>query len=176
MSHRRVVEVAGQAVEFELHVEGSGKGSAILVQGTPEPLDVRRVGSGEYIVSGRGRVWRVWIAGTGARWQVFVGGHMFDVDLAKPGSKAPTAPSVGAPGGESAVAPMPATVVEIVVEAGQSVRRGDVLLKLEAMKMELPLRAPHDGRVAAVHCKPGDLVQPGALLVELVEHQDRTEE
>jgi biotin carboxyl carrier protein len=38
---------------------------------------------------------------------------------------------------------------------------------LEAMKMELPLRAPHDGVVRAVHCTPGQLVQPGIPLVEL---------
>ena len=48
-----------------------------------------------------------------------------------------------------------------------AVRRGDVLVMLEAMKMELPLRAPHDGVVRAVRCAPGDLVQPGAPLVEL---------
>ena len=62
---------------------------------------------------------------------------------------------------------MPATVVEILVEAGQAVHQGDVLIQLEAMKMELPLRAPHDGRVKIVRCSPGELVQPGATLVEM---------
>jgi urea carboxylase len=38
---------------------------------------------------------------------------------------------------------------------------------LEAMKMELPIKAPRDGRVTAVHCKPGELVQPGVPLLEL---------
>jgi len=37
---------------------------------------------------------------------------------------------------------------------------------LEAMKMELPIRAPHDGTIAAVHCREGELVQPGTVLVE----------
>ena len=63
--------------------------------------------------------------------------------------------------------PMPATVARVNVQPGQAVARGDVLIMLEAMKMELPLRAPHDGVVRAVHCTPGQLVQPGIPLVEL---------
>jgi len=38
---------------------------------------------------------------------------------------------------------------------------------LEAMKMELPIRAPREGRVKALHCRPGELVQPGTALVDL---------
>ena len=63
--------------------------------------------------------------------------------------------------------PMPATVISVKVVPGQTVKQGDVLIMLEAMKMELPVTAPHDGRVKAVACKPGDLVQPGVSLVEL---------
>ena len=64
-------------------------------------------------------------------------------------------------------APMPATVVAIAVEAGQPVANGDVLIVLEAMKMELPIRAPRDGIVRTIACRPGELVQPGAQLLEL---------
>jgi biotin carboxyl carrier protein len=64
-------------------------------------------------------------------------------------------------------APMPATVRAIHVAPGDAVRRGDTLMVLEAMKMELPLKAPADGTVAAVACRVGDLVQPGVALVEL---------
>ncbi|HEY8548595.1 MAG TPA: biotin/lipoyl-containing protein [Vicinamibacterales bacterium] len=68
---------------------------------------------------------------------------------------------------ESLAAPMPATVVRVLATPGQHVSAGDVLLLLEAMKMELPIRAPHDGTVAAVHCAVGDLVQPGVSLIDL---------
>jgi biotin carboxyl carrier protein len=64
-------------------------------------------------------------------------------------------------------APMPATVVRVAVMPGQSVRRGDLLIALEAMKMELAIRAPSDSMVVAVHCAEGQLVQPGRALVEL---------
>lgn len=64
-------------------------------------------------------------------------------------------------------APMPATVVSVDVQQGQRVARGDTLVRLEAMKMEWPLVAPHDGVVAAIRCVAGALVQPGVALVEL---------
>ena len=65
------------------------------------------------------------------------------------------------------MAPMPATVVKVLVGPGQSVAEGDTVLVLEAMKMELPIRAPRAGLIAAVHCAQGDLVQPGVALVDL---------
>jgi biotin carboxyl carrier protein len=62
---------------------------------------------------------------------------------------------------------MPATVVRVDVTPGALVRRGDTLVILEAMKMELPIRASTDGTVSAVHCKAGDLVQPGIALIDI---------
>jgi 3-methylcrotonyl-CoA carboxylase alpha subunit len=73
----------------------------------------------------------------------------------------------GSSGNEGLAAPMPATVIKVLVEPGAQVQRGDVLVLLEAMKMELPIRAPRDGRVKALHCRPGELVQPGTALVDL---------
>jgi biotin carboxyl carrier protein len=64
-------------------------------------------------------------------------------------------------------APMPATVVRVLVEPGAKVARGDTLIVLEAMKMELPIRAPREGVVQAVHCSVGELVQPGITLLDL---------
>jgi biotin carboxyl carrier protein len=68
---------------------------------------------------------------------------------------------------DAMMAPMPATVVKLLVEPGQTVTEGATVLVLEAMKMELPVRAPRDGVVAAVHCRQGELVQPGIALVDL---------
>ena len=64
-------------------------------------------------------------------------------------------------------APMSATVVRILVKPGDSVSAGDVLIALEAMKMELPIRAPRDGVVEAIHCSVGELVQPERELIAL---------
>ena len=62
---------------------------------------------------------------------------------------------------------MPATVVKVLIKPGDRVARGDTVVVLEAMKMELPLRATGDATVKAVHCREGELVQPETVLVEL---------
>ena len=64
-------------------------------------------------------------------------------------------------------APMPATVVRILVAPGDASPRGATVVLLEAMKMELPMRAPRDAIVRPSQCAEGDLVQPDVPLVDL---------
>jgi acetyl/propionyl-CoA carboxylase alpha subunit len=66
-------------------------------------------------------------------------------------------------------APMPGTVIRVLVGQGDSVAHRQPLLVLEAMKMETPLASPYDAVVKAVHVQEGDRVAGGALLVELEE-------
>lgn len=66
-------------------------------------------------------------------------------------------------------APMTGKVVKVNATHGSRVREGDVLVILEAMKMEYRLAAPHDGIVEAVHCAEGQLVDLGKTLVTLSE-------
>jgi acetyl/propionyl-CoA carboxylase alpha subunit len=75
------------------------------------------------------------------------------------------------PGAEQSevTAPMPGTVIRVLVEAGQRVEARQPLVVLEAMKMETPLASPYEGAVRAVHVAEGDRVAGGALLVELDE-------
>jgi len=110
-----------------------------------------------------------------ARW-VFVDGRVYVIDTvrlkpdpryAAPGLSRTNVASGFSRTDEELAAPMPATVSAIHVAPGQEVSTGDLLLMLEAMKMELPIRAPRAGRVKAVGCRPGELVQPGVPLVEL---------
>lgn len=72
------------------------------------------------------------------------------------------APSTGA--GESISAPMPGTILKVNVTAGQTVKSGDVLMVLEAMKMENEIMAPKDGTVTAVSTSEGATVESGTLL------------
>ncbi len=62
-------------------------------------------------------------------------------------------------------APMPGTITQILVAAGEMVSRGDVLITLEAMKMETAIKADRDARVAEVVARPGDLVDAKDLLI-----------
>lgn len=67
----------------------------------------------------------------------------------------------------STAAPMPGLVLRVLVRENDTVVRGAPLLILEAMKMEHQIVAPRDGRVAAIRCGEGEMVQPGLELVEI---------
>jgi 3-methylcrotonyl-CoA carboxylase alpha subunit len=97
---------------------------------------------------------------------VHVNGRVHRVEVSRAGVPARRKTATG--GREHALAaPMPATVLSVVAEVGQTVRAGDTVMMLEAMKMELPVRAPRDGIVTAIHCRPGELVQPGVILADI---------
>jgi biotin carboxyl carrier protein len=122
---------------------------------------VESVGDGKYLVSDGDRRWRVVVAGPpDDRW-VFVDGRVERVELVA----AAPARTLARSRAHDMTAPMPATVVSVLVEPGAAVQKGDTVLMLEAM--ELPIRAARNGVVRAVLCQPGELVQPGVPLVEL---------
>jgi 3-methylcrotonyl-CoA carboxylase alpha subunit len=126
---------------------------------------VTRIGDGVYRVEVDGRSEIVYVAGArGDRW-VFWNGHVFRGSFGD--EPLSPAPKIRRDAHQALSAPMPATVITVLVEAGASVKKGETLIILEAMKMELPLRASSDATVKAVHCREGDLVQPDTVLVEL---------
>lgn len=90
---------------------------------------------------------------------------------AAPAPKAAPAPAPkaapAATGANAIKAPMPGTIVKVNVKAGDSVKRGDVLCVLEAMKMENEIMAPADGTVAGVNVSAGESVQTDAVLLSL---------
>ena len=100
------------------------------------------------------------VADGDTRW-VFLNGEVYEFEVAREGRRREAAHQ------GSLSAPMPATVVRINTPPGTAVKRGDILMVLEAMKMELPVRANADGTVAVVNCRVGELVQAGVSLVEI---------
>ena len=124
-------------------------------------MKVRRVSAGLYRVDDGTRRWTVAIAGPASDRWVWIDGQVVRLEAPASGR------SRRRTGGDDLSAPMPATVVKLLVEPGATVRRGETLLMLEAMKMELPVRAPRDGVVAALHCRAGELVQPGHQLLTI---------
>ena len=81
---------------------------------------------------------------------------------------APSAPKAsGAAGAVSVKAPMPGNIMKVNCKVGSSVKKGDVLIVLEAMKMENDICAPQDGVVASVEVAQGASVETDALLVTL---------
>ena len=115
---------------------------------------------------------------------VEVGGKRIEVSLPGRllGASAAAAPRVAAPRrrgagssgiitatGDAVKAPMQATVVKLAVTEGDSVVKGDLVAVLEAMKMEQPLMAHRDGRIARVGAAVGETVSSGTVLVEIVD-------
>ena len=87
--------------------------------------------------------------------------------VAAPVAAAPAAAGVTVSGGESVNAPMPGNILKVNVSVGQSVKKGEVLVVLEAMKMENEIMAPCDGVVSAVPVAKGATVNTGDLLVAI---------
>jgi acetyl/propionyl-CoA carboxylase alpha subunit len=72
----------------------------------------------------------------------------------------------------SLLSPMPGTVLAVTVEVGDAVTAGQLLVSLEAMKMEHAIRAPHDGVVSEVLVSPGDQVETAATLVVVTQKEE----
>ena len=125
---------------------------------------VTRIGAGVYRVEHEDTQSIVYVAGTAGDLWAFVDGRIYREREQRDGS-----PGQGPPKGGHYLlnTPMPATVVKVLVAPGQAVRHGDTLILVEAMKMELPIRAPGDATVKAVNCREGELVQPDRTLIEL---------
>ena len=99
--------------------------------------------------------------------RITVNGTTYDVQVEELGETAAPAAPAGAVGNISVKAPMPGTVVNVVVTAGQTVKSGEDLVFIEAMKMETPVKAPQDGTVVTIEVAKGEAVDSGKVLVTM---------
>jgi 3-methylcrotonyl-CoA carboxylase alpha subunit len=100
---------------------------------------------------------------------VSLGGESYRLSKPPPPDVDGTGPGGADAPGANLTAPMPGTVVKVLVGEGDEVEEGQVLLVLEAMKMEQPVAAPHAGRIASLPYGEGTLVPGGAVLAEIEE-------
>lgn len=110
------------------------------------------------------------------KYRVTVNGTAYEIQLeeltgaapapaAAPAAAPAPAPAASAPaGGEQVTSPMPGTILDIKVSQGASVKEGDVLMILEAMKMENEIMCPCNGTVASINTSKGAAVESGTLL------------
>ena len=162
-----IVSVNGRRTTIELgtgEVELGGRTIPVSladVEGTPVRLV--RVGDKVHRVIVRNR------AGRGC-YTLWLDGFTYEIEALDERTRTIrdlTAAQSGPAGPAPLVAPMPGLIVRVMAEPGDVVAPGQGLVVMEAMKMENELRAAGSGRVRAVHAKPGEAVDKGALLVEL---------
>jgi acetyl/propionyl-CoA carboxylase alpha subunit len=145
---------------------------ATEVNGEPFSWDIAPLGQGRYHILLGGRSYSAEVVEADYATKTFqlkVNGQRlelqakdrFDLLLDKLGMSNATASKVN-----ELKAPMPGLIVDIRVEPGQAVQKGDALLVLEAMKMENILKAPTDGTVAAIKVNLRDNVTKGQVLVQ----------
>ena len=112
-------------------------------------------------------------------YKVNVNGNLYEITLeVVDAAEVKTAPKAAAPAaapaapvaageGQKITAPMPGTILKVTVQNGQAVKKGQVLLVLEAMKLENEIMAPADGTVTSVTVTKGASVTSGAVLCTL---------
>ena len=105
-----------------------------------------------------------------AVYTVKVNGNPYTVEVSQGGQVTqvvPAAPVVSTPSGEPMQAPLAGNIWKVNVVPGQAIQEGDVLLVMEAMKMETEVRAPRSGQVTSVAVREGDSVAVGDTLLAL---------
>jgi len=124
---------------------------------------VTALGPGRFRLSNGHGTWTAWVDQDGPRRHVTVEGlGEARLDREQPGRRRRREAAEG-----SLASPMPGTVVKVLVSAGDRVEKGQDLLVVEAMKMEIKVSAPVAGTVKAVRAKEGDPCDAGQVLAEV---------
>lgn len=139
-------------------------GFDLEVDGRCVSATLRSAGGGAHEVVVDGRREPIWIASQGDVLFLHWRGRSYRVDAINSLERA-TREAERAAGGEAVTAPMPGVVVEVFVEPGDRVQRGQPLLTIESMKLQTALDAPHDAEVTEIGFAAGQSFDKGAVLV-----------
>ncbi len=152
----------------EVELEATRQGETLRIWRDGEPVEVQVVAQDEatflleqVLPNGRRQRIRVAAHTSGDKRQMWVNGRTFTYERVRERG------SGGAAGDGSLAAAIPAVVSQVLVSVGDQVAEGDKLILLESMKMVIPIQAPYDGVVTAVHCTTGESVQAGVPLLAL---------
>ena len=155
--------------QYEIEINDEDR---ITVDGQLVELDFKSMSEGQPIYSLilNGKSYEAIIELTDEGWQVMLRGQMYMVDVEDERQRRLRMATGGAStqSGELKLkAPMPGLIVDIPVEPGQVIDKGDNLIILESMKMQNELKSPREGKVARINVKPGDSVNQNQVLLIL---------
>jgi biotin carboxyl carrier protein len=156
------IRIASNGVEFRVQ-KGESEITVSRKDHETERLHVQALPDGTYIIEGpKGSMAGYAVREGGKAW-VHLKGRTFRFDVVRANRGRTTA----APGDLSS--PMPGQVQRLMVIEGDAVQAGETLLVVEAMKMQLEIKAPHAGTVRKLFARQGQQVEAGVALVELDE-------
>ncbi len=148
--------------DVRVRIEPTGEGYRAVVGDRSHAVVVRRFGDGVLDLDIDGRQVRAVVAADGSRRLVALDGNVFSLEpVVRRGGKH------GDHSGDTLTAAMPGQVVTVHVAPGDHVEKGQALVLLEAMKMELHVGSPRAARVRSVKVAAGDVVKRGQTLIEL---------
>lgn len=160
-------QIGGQTVLVS--VERREEGLQVTVGARVYTVAASQAGPGVLRLDIDGRRTVAYVVADGTRRYVAVDGETWIVEEAERERRRAGASHM--PGG-ALTATMPGQVLDVAVAQGDVVERGATLVVLEAMKMELRIQAPRAGRIGSIHCRAGQVVERGQVLVEMAEEKE----
>lgn len=148
-----------------VRAERDGESFRVRVDEQVYAVELVRAASGELAFRLGDQVVTAHIGRDGDTLHIAMNGQHYKLNIARLSARRKT----GESGAASLSAAMHGQVVRVLVAEGDLVKRGQPLVLLEAMKMEIRVTAPHDGRVVRLLCSAGDVVQRAQPLLELAE-------
>ncbi len=122
-----------------------------------------------------GRRMNAYISETREGKEIFINGRSYSITDADALEQAGAKKGGGAKASEDITPPMPAVVISIMVNDGDTVEKGQGVVVVSAMKMETTLYAPYNGTVEKINASIGDKVMPGEILIDLKKNEEKTD-
>lgn len=147
-----------------LEITQTANGYAVAFEGQTYPIEIVSVdpASGRIAFRVGGVVQSAYVSFDGAKRWTTVGGKTMALVKSSGGRRGARPDSAA-----GLTAPMPGQVRSVIVSAGEAVKKGQTLLTLEAMKMEIKIHAAADGKIKTLHVQPGQAVEREQILVEM---------
>jgi acetyl/propionyl-CoA carboxylase alpha subunit len=153
-------------VTLERADQKPGTSHFVHIDGKRQPVELELLGTGEGWLRVGGRMQPFFCHREGDRLQLWLAGRVHAVEIVDDAPRRSSA-ETGAPRSASLTAPMPGAVLKVLATPGKCFKAHQPLVIMESMKMELTLSLPHAGRVTKLACEVGELVEMGAVLVEI---------